>query len=813
MDSKSLDEIHRFTASVEQPDLFVYLDLETDADKSAVLHAIQVRRSWAQGQQANPKFRHEALWVIKNIKLITSALTSERSSYQRDLARRDEQEKLETLSIFIHGTLADGELTARGEEAIQQQGEALGLPESTVIRRIGEILAEQDARTFDTEMAVQEVHLGLDETTDLYNILDTPPDSDQAALEQAYRDRYRWARQLQNRDKSSQVYALLDEAWRVLKDPEKRAVYDQERAALTPGSPTPEQQRMGLLPPPPPTQGLSLPMPTVERRLEQIEAGTETEPSAPSIDMPAASVERPAPPPPTIPLHDDASDGDADSEVTPQPSLEAGLFSSSPAMSAVELEIPDLSIDDDTEGIAFNPAMSDEMPSGFENMGLDGLMETSSMESEASGLHDIQDDMALSDLENMASMMNMDDAFPPSLDEQEAEEASLFDPSFPAPDGLADTGIGAGIHLDNNAQPPAPSATGSEEDVEDQDTDEGFLSAGQMYNDRALLKIEGPRTIRIRTGSHPFPVRITVVNAGEGQMPGHVSTNVDWVQLSPQQLDPKRDSQVIEALVEPDNMPSNSAKAIITVDTDHGESRTVTIDALKHVVSPVMMFVAALSLIGLAGVFMGLYFSGIIGSEMTTPERTILAINVDPPAGEVYIDDKLVGNQGTLSMVDSFPIGSPFQIRVELDGFEPHLKEITVPAGTEYRHEADLVLRDEVDFTPTDDLARTTVDEDALEAAIGQRKNSIDACFTRNLRTMTPFQAEVEITSIVTARGAIEGMSFGDANFRSPAVEICLRRQLRAIHLPLLAGDYAEFTRIFSAEIRPVSVLNEGTEP
>jgi hypothetical protein len=152
-------------------------------------------------------------------------------------------------------------------------------------------------------------------------------------------------------------------------------------------------------------------------------------------------------------------------------------------------------------------------------------------------------------------------------------------------------------------------------------------------------------------------------------------------------------------------------------------------------------------------------------------------------------------------------------VRVELDGFEPYLKEITVPAGTQFRLEADLILRNEVDFQPTEGLARTTVDEDALETAIQQRKNSINACFTRNLRTMTPFDAEVEITSIVTARGAIEGVEFGDANFRSPAVDICLRRQLRAIHLPLLAGDYAEFTRVFGTEIRPVSVLNEELNP
>ena len=48
-----------------------------------------------------------------------------------------------------------------------------------------------------------------------------------------------------------------------------------------------------------------------------------------------------------------------------------------------------------------------------------------------------------------------------------------------------------------------------------------------------------------------------------------------------------------------------------------------------------------------------------------------------------------------------------------------------------------------------------------------------------------------------------------DANFRSPAVETCLQRQLRALKLPLLAGDFARFERRLSVEIRDVSVLND----
>ena len=293
-------------------------------------------------------------------------------------------------------------------------------------------------------------------------------------------------------------------------------------------------------------------------------------------------------------------------------------------------------------------------------------------------------------------------------------------------------------------------------------------------------------------------------------MPGKISTNVDWVQISPTMLDPARNRQVIEALVEPDGMPGNSAKATVTIDAEHGETRTVTIDALKHVVSPVMMFVSALSLIGLVGVFLGLYFSGIIGSDITTPERTILAINVDPNAGEVYIDDKLVGNQGTLALATGFPINEPFQVRIELDGFEPFLREVTVPFGAQIRVEADLVLRDDLNFQPTESLVRATIDEDALETALEQRETAINQCFTRHLRaTSAQDEYEIEVTSIVTSRGAIEGIQFGNKNFLSPAVEICLRRQLRSINLPLLAGDYAEFTRTYSAQIRPNSVINE----
>jgi hypothetical protein len=225
-----------------------------------------------------------------------------------------------------------------------------------------------------------------------------------------------------------------------------------------------------------------------------------------------------------------------------------------------------------------------------------------------------------------------------------------------------------------------------------------------------------------------------------------------------------------------------------------------------------MRIVAALSLVGIVGLFAGLYLSGIIGSGLKTPDRTILAINVDPPAGEVYIDDALVGNQGTLSLVDTFPIGKPFQIRVELDGFQPYTRDITVGRGTQFRVEADLILRDTMSYSPPPDAAEATIEPSVIDNLIGQKQDHFNACFTRNLRTNEPFAAEIMIHGIVTARGYIQGLRFGEANFRSPAVETCLKRQLRAIQLPLIAGDFGRFDQLMGAEIRPSTALNDETD-
>ena len=770
MEPQALDDIHRFTASVDHEDLFSYLGVERDTEKNALIHALRVRRSWAQGQQANPKFRIEALWLIKNIELVKDALTTNQRAYINDLEQREERRNLETLSMFIKGTLADGDLTVRGEEAIQQQGEALGLPESVVIRRIGEILAERDAGTNRSPEPPMDAAVEVPDTDDLYAILDASPDATEQELEDAYRKRYRWARQLRDTDKSSRVYSLLDEAWRVLQDPARRAEYDDARIRdeAQPSSVEPSDGafRVGFLPPPPPTNALSLPTPSVEKHLASV-LETDEPVIATSIDR----RDRPAPPPPTVPpMGDWTPEATEENQTPPEPGEER------PRGPVVA---------DQTIEPLLDPLVDLEAPEQPEPLAELDLQELEPK-------NPVFADFNLEDLD-----MGLN---PPS----DGNDAGLSIGPY-----ATSTEVDALNGLDGDLM-DEPSLDSDGLNIGDPDN---VLSAGQIYNNLAELRVEGPRLIRIRTGNHPFPVRITVANAGAGSMPTTVRCDAPWVQISPPFLDPDRPRQTIEALVEPDGMPGNAAKATLTIEAEHGETETVVIDALKYVVSPLTMLVSAtVTLIVFLLIAAG-HFLGMLGSDIGTPTNTILAVSVNPPAGEVYINDELVGNQGTLSLVDSFPTDTPLQVRVELDGFEPFLREVTLKRGESLRIEADLVLRDAVAFVPEPGMVEAELDTDAVDAALAARKEHFDNCFTRNLRTNTPFGAEIEVTCTVTNRGFIHGVSFGAANFRSPAVQACLRRQLRALKLPLIPGDYARFERVLGVDIQPRTALNDEINP
>ena len=224
MEPREFEIIDQFLKVTEKGDLFEYYAVAADSGDDVLEEVVKKRRAWAQGQQSNPKFRNEALWIIKNMALVRRAMIEERPAYLEEVARRASLRNLEKLSVFIEGSLADGVLNPAKENAIHEQGQKLGLQRAMVAERIQTVLAKLKApRTSESNEPAP------DSFVDWYQLLRVPADADASVIEEAHRARYREASDMGDKSKASTMYGQLDEAWRVLKDAERRADYDRRR--------------------------------------------------------------------------------------------------------------------------------------------------------------------------------------------------------------------------------------------------------------------------------------------------------------------------------------------------------------------------------------------------------------------------------------------------------------------------------------------------------------------------------------------------------------------------------------------------------
>jgi hypothetical protein len=229
MEHRDLEEVERFLGTVGQPSLVAYYGLNESATEAEREAAVKKRRSWAQGQQSNPKYKAEALFLIKNNNSLRRLVVEQFDAYREHIARNTVAKGTDELAAFIRGALASGVLRPESEAAIRMQGRKLGLADAVVGRRIEEILAETGGqRSEDGREARADLGAGVD----YYELLEVSPAATAGELEAAYRAKYRWARNLNDLKRSSDVLAQLDDAWRILRDPSRRGRYDTAHAEV-----------------------------------------------------------------------------------------------------------------------------------------------------------------------------------------------------------------------------------------------------------------------------------------------------------------------------------------------------------------------------------------------------------------------------------------------------------------------------------------------------------------------------------------------------------------------------------------------------
>lgn len=224
MEKRELEDIERFFAGLGHKTPLAYYGLPEDAEPEAVDAAVKKRRTWAQGQQANPKYRAEALFLIKSNNALRRLLLEQRDEYAEHFGEANP--RLSELNDFVRKQLSERGWNPPSEVVIRALGRRLQLEDSLVEARIQTIARDLNVkREGDADLG----DLGA---IDAYSLLAAEPTASAAELEAAYRARYRWARSLKDHEKSGQVLAALDAAWRILQNPDRRAAYDAHRVEL-----------------------------------------------------------------------------------------------------------------------------------------------------------------------------------------------------------------------------------------------------------------------------------------------------------------------------------------------------------------------------------------------------------------------------------------------------------------------------------------------------------------------------------------------------------------------------------------------------
>ncbi|MDP2305311.1 MAG: DnaJ domain-containing protein [Pseudomonadota bacterium] len=643
MDRRDLDEIERFLTSVGRPSLFAYYGVESTAPPETLDDVVKKRRTWAQGQQSNPKYKFEALFLIKSNGLLRRVMLEQLDEYRAHVMDDTAGRNLDVLSLFIRGTLSSGALTSQAEAAILHQGRQLDLADTAVARRLEEILAETGLlrdEASDDDVTAEGTAI------DHYAILGVATNAQPAAIEDAYRNRYRWARSLKDLKRSSEVLHALDEAWRMLSDPKRRVRYD-------------------------------------ERRLEMLEVTDEVEKRAAALigllggPRDAITGEAPLPGGTTHAVH----------EVGFQPTI--------PPSGARAPKI-------EARGAAAE-ARSDAHPTPTP---------------------------------------------PPRVSGLAAEATPMGVARAPAPPAVSGRTIGI---------------TGGPQTV---------ATLGPR------LAVDGPEVIPLNVGARVFDRTLIVRNVGQGKMPGRVTSDREWLKIRQPRLDPMALEQQVVVTVLPTQMPRGRTAGTITVVTDHGERRTLTLQANRQTLLPYFAALAAVAFgtIGLAALALFL---------QRTPPATVLALSIDPVADRVLVDGTLFGLGGQLDILEPQP-GKPFVVRIEADGFAPREETITLPAGERTARVVKLDLTDDMQWTPAPD-AKGVARDAAVVAALQGARPRLAACFAgASVET-----AEAVYTTWITGDGQVRRVDVTGANFDLASAEPCIRRTFRGLRLPPFAGDYA----------------------
>ncbi len=305
------------------------------------------------------------------------------------------------------------------------------------------------------------------------------------------------------------------------------------------------------------------------------------------------------------------------------------------------------------------------------------------------------------------------------------------------------------------------------------------------------LVIDGERERSVRVGRGPATVELVVRNEGDGRMHGKVVVDRPWMSVIPDRLDPDRTEQTITVTIDPTQLTRSRAVAMVTIIPERGGSRYVTITAERDRKS--LVWVGGVFALMAAGGFIAAWptlSASLFPPEPPPPPAGTLSVRVDPHAGEVHVNGKLINSGGEALNVQNLPLKTPINVRVVLDGFQTWEQDIVLANTEPVTVRPELILADLMDFEPTAEHLQGSMDRAEVSRAIRGLQERVRGCVETHTPGEPRAEKRMDLMVFVRSSGHVGSTQFEGDIVPPPGAKHCIDRQLRALRVPLFEGDY-----------------------
>lgn len=299
----------------------------------------------------------------------------------------------------------------------------------------------------------------------------------------------------------------------------------------------------------------------------------------------------------------------------------------------------------------------------------------------------------------------------------------------------------------------------------------------------ARLEVDGDPLRELRVFARPAVEVLSIRNIGDEPMHGTVTADVSWLRVSPARIDPEVKEQRFELVVDPSAMASGTSTGRVKVATDGGDA---TVEVRVRRLSPALALLTTVAVVGVVPV--GLGCLALLLFVLAGPGSSGLTIHVDPAATEVRLDGQLIGH-GSVVHVEEPPLGE-VTLSVRHPNFHDHASEIVIERGRARTVDVRLELARDMDFRPTEKMARGELDGGKAREVVGARSASIDRCLSAAAEPGQVLTGTLRVH--VGPDGNAVGFDVQGQRVDRPDVLQCLAREAAAVTFPPLErGDYA----------------------